>query len=377
VFVPYDRVDLDKIALKPLASRESKWGVEDIRYDATAAPPDPGANAAAIHRLVARIQSARDSGAAVILAYGAHLIKNGLGPLVCGLMERGWVTHLATNGAGTIHDWEYAFCGRSEEDVREHVARGCFGTWEETGRYINLAVMAGAIQGMGYGESLGSFIWRNGCELPREEDLRAALASWCNGQAENELIPAKAELLNGMMRFGLQPGWNAVDHAHKSFSLTANAFRLRVPLTVHPGIGYDIFYNHPMGNGAAIGRGADLDYRILVDSVSRLDGGVFISVGSAIMAPQIFEKALSLANNLRLQEQKESIKPFIAVNDLAEVKWDWSHGEPPKDDLAYYVRFCKTFSRMGGEMVYAGCDNRTFLHNVWSLLEGKLTAASR
>ncbi len=368
--MPYDRVDLGKIALQPLASRQSKWGVEDIRYDATVSPPDPGANTAAIERLVGRIQSARNAGAAVILAYGAHLVKNGLGPLVCGLMERGWVTHLATNGAGTIHDWEYAFCGRSEEDVREHVARGCFGTWEETGRYINLAVMAGAVRGMGFGESVGSFIWREGCEIPQETELRAALVEWCDSLTGNEMIPAQAELLNGMIRFGVESGWHGVVHPHKEFSLTANAFRLNVPLTVHPGIGYDIFYNHHMANGAAIGRGADLDYRILVDSVSRLDGGVFISVGSAIMAPQVFEKALSVANNLRLQEHKEAIQPFIAVNDLAQVNWDWSRGEPPQEDPAYYVRFCKTFSRMGGEMVYVGCDNRTFLHNVFSRLEG-------
>ena len=367
--MPHDQVDLRNITLQPLASRKSKWGVEDVRYDLSAPPPDPGSNAGAIDRMVERIRKAREAGAAVILAYGAHLIKNGLGPMVTRLMEENWITHLATNGAGTIHDWEYAFCGRSEEDVRVNVARGCFGTWDETGRSINLAVLAGACQGMGYGESLGSFIWRDGCELPRLSELRAALTDWCEHLRDDQRAPAQAELLNGMIRFGLEPGWQPVEHAHKEFSLTANAFRLKIPLTVHPGIGYDIFSNHPMANGAAIGRGADLDYRIFVRAVTGLEDGVFISVGSAIMAPQVFEKALSLANNLRLQEDRESLKPFIAVNDLAEVSWDWSQGEPPKDNPAYYVRFCKTFSRMGGEMVYAGCDNRTFLHNVWSRLE--------
>ena len=98
--------------------------------------------------------------------------------------------------------------------------------------------------------------------------------------------------------------------------------------------------------------------------MGRLDGGVFLSVGSAVMSPQIFEKALSIANNLRRQRNRPALRPFIAVNDLAPVDWDWSRGEPPSDDPAYYLRFCKSFSRMGGEMVYAGGDNRVFLHNL-------------
>ena len=112
-----------------------------------------------------------------MLAYGAHLVKNGLGPVVARLVQEGWVTHLATNGAGTIHDWEYAYGGRSEEDVRAQVAAGCFGTWDETGRYIHLAVLAGAVEGMGYGESLGRFIAEDGCNLPDPAALAATLAA--------------------------------------------------------------------------------------------------------------------------------------------------------------------------------------------------------
>jgi hypothetical protein len=117
-----------------------------------------------------------------------------------------------------------------------------------------------------------------------------------------------------------------------------------------------------------IGRGADIDYRIFVDSVTNLDGGVFMSVGSAIMAPQVFEKAISVANNLRRQEGDGPIQPYILVNDLAEIEWDWSQGEPPADDPAYYLRFCKSFSRMGGQMRYVSGDNRTMLGHLYRLL---------
>ena len=133
--------------------------------------------APAIAATAAAIRRARDNGASAMLAYGAHLVKNGLGPIVARLLETGWITHLATNGAGTIHDWEYAYGGRSEEDVRSHVAAGCFGTWDETGRYIHLAVLSGAIAGMGYGEALGRFIAEDGCELPERTSVQDARQS--------------------------------------------------------------------------------------------------------------------------------------------------------------------------------------------------------
>ena len=360
----YRQFDPRRIRVYPLAERRSKHTLAEIRVDPDSAPPAPGELTPRIEQVAEEIRSARKRNAAVILAYGAHLVKNGLGPVVVRLLEEGWITHLATNGAGTIHDWEYAFLGRSEEDVRTHVAQGCFGTWDETGRSIHLAVMAGALQGMGYGESLGKFIGEDGCALPPPRELAAALTAWSRHPVDDPLMSARAELLQAMTRFDLPGGFFQVIHPHKDFSLTAAAYRLRVPLTVHPGIGYDIVYAHPMASGAALGRGAHADFRIFVDSVMGLEGGVFLSVGSAIMAPQIFEKALSIANNLRRQDGRDPLQPFILVNDLAAVDWDWSQGEPPPDDPAYYLRFCKSFSRMGGQMAYAHGDNRILLHNL-------------
>ena len=364
----YDQVDPRRIRVRPLSDRQSKHTVEDLRLASDRPPPDPGPMRTAIEEVALRIRAARDSGRAVVLAYGAHLVRNGLGPILIRMMEQGWITHIATNGAGTIHDWEYAYHGRSEEDVRSNVAAGCFGTWDETGRYIHLALLAGAIEGMGYGESLGRFIVEDGCDLPTIEMLQKDLARWATSPLDDPSMPARAELLQVMARFELSSGPTEVIHPHKSLSLTAAAYRLRIPLTVHPGIGYDIIYNHPISNGAVIGRGADIDYRIFVDSVTNLDGGVFMSVGSAIMAPQVFEKAISVANNLRRQEGDGPIQPYILVNDLAEIEWDWSQGEPPADDPAYYLRFCKSFSRMGGQMRYVSGDNRTMLGHLYHLL---------
>jgi hypothetical protein len=364
----YESTDLRRIRVRPLAQRPSKHTIDEIRLDPDAPPPDPGPLAPAIEKTARRIRQARRQGAAVILAFGAHLIKNGLAPIVTRLLEKDWITHLATHGASLIHDWEYAFQGRSEEDVRAHVAQGCFGTWDETGRFAHLAVLAAAVQGLGYGEALGKFIQEDGCELPTRAELQASLSGWITHPSDDPLIPARAELLQAMLRFDLPEGPLPLLHPHKDFSLAAQAYRLRVPLTVHPGIGYDIVYAHPLANGAALGRAADIDFRVFVNSVSRLEGGVFLSLGSAVMAPQVFEKALSIANNLRLQQGMEPLQPFILVNDLARLEWDWSTGEPPLDHPAYYVRFCKSFSRMGGEMLYAGGDNRLLLVNLCAAL---------
>ncbi len=366
--MPYQQIDHRDLVLRSLSERRSKFSIDEIMVD-----PDAPAAAAVLladrlRRVAEEIRDARRRGASVMLAYGAHLVKNGLGPLVTRMMEGGWITHLATNGAGTIHDWEYAFQGRSEEDVRANVATGCFGTWEETGRYIHLAVLAGALEGRGYGESLGRFISEDGCDIPGRDDLVSALREWAAVPTDSPAMPAYAELLQVVSRFGIPSGRCRLEHPFKDASVTAQAYRLGVPLTVHPGIGYDIIHNHHLANGAAIGRGADIDFRVFARGVVDLDGGVFLSIGSAVMAPQVFEKALSLANNLRIQENKRVIRPFIAVNDLAPMTWDWSCGEPPKDNPAYYLRFCKSFSRMGGEMIYVDGDNRNILHNLYWLL---------
>jgi hypothetical protein len=349
-------LDLQQLRVSPLESRRSLLRVEEIVVEPNS-PPAPSDDAA-VQEAAERIRAARAAGRAVILMYGAHLLRNGAVRIVTELMERGWVTHLATNGAGSIHDWEFAWLGRSCESVEENVATGTFGTWDETGRSLNLALLAGGVTGRGYGEAVGQFILEDGVELPTIERLRGAL------QTPGANSGAIGDLLTAMQQHGLPAGRTRAEHRWKEASLLAQAARLGVPATVHPGIGYDIISCHPMFHGAAIGRAAAEDFRVFCGSVEQMDGGVLLAVGSAIMAPQVFEKSLSCVHNLRLQEERPLISGHsIYVVDLQDGGgWDWSQGEPPKTSPAYYLRFCKSFSRMGGAMRYVHSDNVAFVH---------------
>jgi hypothetical protein len=306
--------------------------------------------------------AARERGASVMMAYGAHLVKNAAGPIVRALIEEGFVTHLATQGAGVIHDWEFAYQAVSSESVRENAAAGTFGSWDETGRWINLAVIAGVAEGMGFGESVGKFIEEEGLKLPDMQQLRQQIAA----EPGHPLAGARADLLWTMTQFKLPSGPIVVKHPSKRYSILAAAYRKRVPLTVHPGIGYDVIVNHPMFHGGAIGRAALTDTRIFAQSTKNITGGVYLSVGSAIMSPQVFEKAFSAANNLLAQEKRPALHDhYIAIVDLQNGGgWDWRKGEPPKENPAYYLRFCKSFYRMGGTLDYIQADNRVVLANL-------------
>ncbi len=361
-------LDLSRVKVFPIRERESKSVIDEILVD----PESPAATLPSelerqVKECAQKIATAHKHRAGVMLLYGAHLIKNGGSLIVNRLMESGWLTHLATNGAGTIHDWELAFHGKTEESVKQNVATGTFGTWDETGKCIHLALMAGALIDEGYGQSLGRMIAENGVSLPSavalEQTMKAAPA--------DDLTAARADLLRAIRKHNLPSGRIEVEHPWREHSVLGTAFRLGVPLTVHPGIGYDIIANHPMFNGAVIGRAADIDFRLFGATVDTLDNGVVLSVGSAIMAPQVFEKSISCVNNLRLQESRGVVRGHtIYVVDIQEGgNWNWSRGEPPKDNPAYYLRFCKSYSRMGGTMHYLEVDNVAFLHNLYHLLK--------
>lgn len=356
--------DRFRIARKPLAQRANRVTADRDLVHSTQAPRSLSAgNAAVVNEIVGWIRAARAARRPVILATGAHTFKNGLAPVLIALMEKGWLTHLASNGAGIIHDWELAWLGATSEHVRRNVEQGEFGTWEETGFFINLALAAGAFEGRGYGESVGRLIETEGLDLPSEADLeqvvRATLA------ADPARAAAAADLLGLARRFGLTPGRLAIPHRWKATSAQAAAFRLGIPFTGHPMFGHDIIYTHPMSCGAAIGRAAERDFLAFVSSVSALEGGVYLSVGSAVMSPMIFEKALSMARNVARQEGRRIAGHRLAVVDLAKSAWDWTRGEPPEEHPDYYLRFNKTFSRMGGTLRYLSLDNRDFLLALW------------
>ena len=356
----FDMLDGGRIRTFPLAERRNLLDIRELAVDPDRPPAQmSGELNERIGRLSGRIRDARENRASVMLAYGAHLVKNGCAPAVNALIERGCVTHLATQGAGVIHDWEFAYQGASGESVRENTPLGRFGSWEETGRWLNLAVIAGAAEGLGFGEAVGRLIAEDGLTLPEANILRDQILE----DPAGPLTAARADLLHAVERFHLPAGRLDVEHPFKQYSILAAAYERGIPLTVHPGIGYDIIVNHPMYHGAAVGRAAQTDARVFAQQVDGLDGGVYMSVGSAIMSPQVFEKALSAVNNLRQQDGRPRVRDhYLAIVDIQDAGgWDWSTGEPPSDNPAYYLRYCKSFGRMGGTLDYIQCDNRDFL----------------
>jgi len=367
--MPYKMLDRHKVKFKSLAERKNKVNIERDHVPLTAEPAGFSKEGQQlIDETVERMVKAREDGRSRMLAFGAHAIKNGLSPVFIKLIEDGWVTHLATNGAGIIHDWEFAFQSESSEDVRENVERGEFGVWEETGFYINLAIIVGAYEGLGYGESVGALVENEGLEIPSEEKLRATIAF-----STPDNLPqaaAAADLLEAVRTFDLNTGWMKVPHPFKEYGLQAAAYRLKVPFTGHPMIGHDIIYVHPMNHCAAIGRAAQRDFLAYANNVANLDGGVYMSIGSAVMSPMIFEKSLSMSQNIAIQNGEHIDGHFMVIVDLQESHWDWSQGEPPQDNPDYYLRYNKTFARMGGTMHYLSADNRDFLLALLRGLEG-------
>lgn len=215
----------------------------DVRQFLDSLPPYLAARD--LRQLVELLAQARRKGRPIIWAMGAHAVKLGLGPLLVDLMQRGWVSAVASNGALMIHDFELALAGHTSEDVAATLLEGTYGNTEETGVFLNLALKDGLAQGMGAGEAVGHY-----------------------------LIQSK--------------------FPHLEESLLANAYRLNIPVTIHPAIGTDFIHYHPMFSGEVCGALAERDFQLLAAIVSELgDGGVFLNIGSAVILPEVFLKAVS------------------------------------------------------------------------------------
>jgi len=253
---PYEEFDLSGVKTYPLKSRRSKACAEDF-----ARPAAPGGSvgalvdslpdilAAADFKTVVRaIADAKRTDAGVVWGIGAHVIKTGLGPVLIDLMERGFVSAIATNGAAIIHDFEVALVGATSEDVDEALGPGRFGMAAETGRLLNAAITDGVGAGLGI------------------------------GQAVTRLVAS------------MQPQF-------ARSSILAAAARLNTPITVHVAIGTDIIHMHAAASGAALGEGSLRDFRYFVSNVARLERGVYLNCGSAVVLPEVFLKAVALARN--------------------------------------------------------------------------------
>jgi hypothetical protein len=253
--LPYEEFDLSGIRTYPLASRASKANAADFAKPCHAGgiraliESLPGILAGAdLKAVVSAMRAAQAAGRGIIWGIGAHVIKTGLSPVLIDLMERGFVSALATNGAGVIHDFELALSGATSEDVEEALGPGRFGMAEETGTVLNAAINDGVARGLGMGQAIAARL--------RE----------------------------------IQP-------PHAALSIVAAAARLEIPVTVHVGMGTDIIHMHPAASGAAIGEGSLRDFRYFVSSVARLERGVYLNCGSAVVLPEVFLKAVALARN--------------------------------------------------------------------------------
>jgi len=252
----YEEFDLSGVRTYPLASRKSKARVEDF-----ARPVSPGGSfqtwfdslpailgAADVRRVVGAILAARRRGAGIVWGIGAHVIKTGVSPVLIDLMERGCVSALAMNGAGLIHDFEIALSGGTSEDVDESLGPGRFGMAEETGRELNAAITAARAAGKGLGQGVAESLARRGAP-------------------------------------------------HAARSLLIAAHRLDIPVTVHVALGTDIIHMHPAAEGSDVGDTSLRDFRYLASIVARLEGGVYLNCGSAVILPEVFLKAVALARN--------------------------------------------------------------------------------
>ncbi len=266
-------IDLSKIKTIRLNARKCKVSIEDF-----ARLSRKGADFKDFYNSLPNILAAKNFKAVVddivaahkrkrmvIFMMGAHVIKCGLSPLVIDLMKRGVVKTVALNGAGIIHDTEVAMIGRTSEDVGLGIVNGSFGMAEETASFINGAINYGFRNGLGIGPALGSRILKS-------------------------------------------------KFSHKGLSILAQAHRLGVPVTVHVAIGTDIIHQHPSAVGMAIGEGSLLDFKTFIYSVSKLEGGVAVNIGSAVVLPEVFLKAVTVARNLGYKINKFTVANFDMIS---------------------------------------------------------------
>jgi len=309
--------DRTKLKIKSLKERNHDIGLNSIqRLENKKYYND------SLKEVALRIVAAMKKGKGIILMMGAHTIRSGVQRYLIDLMEKGYISCIAMNGGGMIHDFEFALIGATTEKVARYINEGQFGLWRETGQINDIINSAFKQDGLGMGEAIGKAIQEG--EFP-----------------------------------------------HKDISILATCYRLNIPATIHVGIGYDIIHEHPNFDGAATGETSYRDFLRFTTIVEELEGGVVMNFGSAVMAPEVFLKALSMARNVAHQEERE-IKHFTTlVCDLHDLPNDFRR-EPPKDSAAYYFRPWKTMLVRtvadGGESYYVKGRHSDTIPALWSAI---------
>jgi len=363
----FDRAELK---FRPIAQRTDEVKYKDIRSLTGKEPASLSDEAMEVIRLsAANILSAKQKGTSRILTFGTDLIRNGLAPVIGEFIANGWITHLATTGTSVVDDWEFASYGAAAENGAAGMNDGSFGMWEESSRYLNLAVLVGAWKGLGLGESIYTVMLEGKISIPAREEVERDIRNTDNpGQCS-----AAAALLDAIRMFSLKQGDIPIGFPYKENSLMYMAAKAGIPFTVHPMFGLDVPFMHPMCSFAAVGKAAEKDFLYFVNNVMNLEDGIYLSVGSSVASPMIFEKALSMSQNVLIQEGRRMTRHKIVVVDLAPSKWDWMHnGEPPETRPEYYLRYCKSFSRAKAETMHYVCaDNRDFFLHLAHELKSK------
>ncbi|MBN2029963.1 hypothetical protein JW824_06920 [bacterium] len=312
--MPYPIFDRSLIKLKPLSERQHDMTLDDV-LTLDDIPPYENRD---LKEVAKRMTAARRAGKEVILMMGAHVIKRGLSRFIIDLLNRKMITHIGMNGAGVIHDFELALIGATTESVARYIREGQFGLWKETGR-INEAIQQAGSEGLGLGEAVGRMI-------------------------EAEKFP------------------------HREISILAAGYRLRIPITVHVGIGYDIIHEHANCDGAATGAASYRDFLTLTHTVFKLEDGVLLNAGTAVMGPEIFLKALAMARHVAHQKGEQINRFTTAVFDLQILGSD-IHSEAPRSVPEYYFRPYKTILirtvQDGGESFYIKADHQVSIPTLY------------
>lgn len=320
--MPYEKFDRSRLLLEPLETRKHDMTLE---YLLPLTPVDTPYDDPKLDLLAQRIVEARENDNQVVLMMGAHVIKQGCSRFIIDLMERGMITHIGLNGAGAIHDFELAMIGATTESVAHYIKTGRFGMWTETG-YLNDIMVEAASEDIGFGEAVGRWIERNQCP-------------------------------------------------HRDISICAAGYRLGIPVTVHIGIGQDIIHEHPNCAPEALGKSSYNDFLVFTNTVSKLENGVYLNYGTAVMGPEVYLKALSMARNVARQEDKTLSNFLTAVFDLLELGDDLSK-EASKSDARYYYRPYKTILVRtvadGGESMYIRGDHRVTMPTLWQKIAGEV-----